>query len=279
MKDLNLSGIVHGVVGTEAQDRQAQRELFRELVLERERLRDHGQVSIDFLLDIATRLLSFLADGSQPSLEDVQQLATRILTNVESMVHRHQEATRRAREPEPAAEEVEEPGLHLEELPPEPSHVGDVRLGDVLEALGLVTSEQLARALQVQDESKQRLGDILRDFGPLQAQELRNALDLREKARAYAGRRGEETVHDPATLPFRQWQETLLGEILVSSRSITREELEGAVKIGRATGQRLGEVLVKHGKCDSQAMLEAVRLQELLRDVDPTTFAADGGRS
>jgi hypothetical protein len=58
------------------------------------------------------------------------------------------------------------------------SHRLENRLGTVLMKSGMLTQEQLARALEIQKETLQRLGFILTHYGIISADSLKNAIQL-----------------------------------------------------------------------------------------------------
>src|SRR5437870_10813192 len=58
------------------------------------------------------------------------------------------------------------------------SHRLETRLGHVLMKSGMLTQEQLARALEIQKETLQRLGFILTHYGIISADSLKQAIQL-----------------------------------------------------------------------------------------------------
>jgi hypothetical protein len=55
-----------------------------------------------------------------------------------------------------------------------------------------------------------------------------------------------------------------LGELLVSAKYITREQLEDALRCQKGTNKKLGEVLVENGSVDLKTITWGLRLQEML---------------
>ena len=53
-----------------------------------------------------------------------------------------------------------------------------MRLGDLLLSSGMISHEQLERALELQKESKERLGDVLVQSGIITEQQLIEALKI-----------------------------------------------------------------------------------------------------
>ena len=56
--------------------------------------------------------------------------------------------------------------------------MADMRLGDLLVASGVITNEQLNKALELQKKSKQRLGDVLIENKFITEQHLIEALQI-----------------------------------------------------------------------------------------------------
>ena len=166
------------------------------------------------------------------------------------------------------SDQLSQPSLRLAESDQSAINSKDLRqvkLGDVIREMGLMDSNQIDDLLMVQCQSKQRLGDIIAQLGKLGPAELRTAIDLHAKVKEYAVMRAEQDPCGEAMLPLARWHETLLGELLVIGEVITPEQLNQAIVIQRATGLRIGEVLVQQGMCSSQQVLESIRLQEKLR--------------
>jgi hypothetical protein len=112
------------------------------------------------------------------------------------------------------------------------------RFGELLIAEGLITPEQLAEALRVQATVRTytTLGQILLMRGSLTRVQLINAL-RRHRKRAR------------------------LGELLVSSKRITAEQLEAALARQPQVRQPLGRVLMSLGHVTEDAMREALCAQ------------------
>jgi len=119
-------------------------------------------------------------------------------------------------------------------------------LGALLVQSGKITSEELDRAIAEQQRSGEQLGEVFKRLGMLTGQQLNALLDFQHS---------QETVNDS---PFR------LGELLVATGQITREQLESALNQQRITHHKLGEVLVEAGYVDSKRINYGIRLQKMV---------------
>ncbi|MFT7670305.1 MAG: hypothetical protein ACI8X5_003013 [Planctomycetota bacterium] len=311
MLEKNLSTLIQDIISADAEDAGRQRELFRDMVRIGEQVRGYSNPDVDFMLFVATELTRHLSNGSPPSLEDIQHMVTRFLVNAECRCHRIDEERFRKgvssiaplqsapqpvplqstgqvhvnidvvsdpnQVPEEATQSISQPPavLRLSNLLPGDAPVPDLRrvkLGEVLEQMGLVDSDQINNALKIQGGSKLRIGEVLNHLGQLASGELRGAIRLHAKARNYAEDRSRDVTGAEVQLPLGQWFDTLLGEILVSADAITRKELDQALSIKQATGMLMGEVLIQHGFCDNATVLQAIRLQEKLRTCGRPVF-------
>jgi len=109
-------------------------------------------------------------------------------------------------------------------------------LGQILLDAGLLADESLELALAEQQRSNELLGQILVRMGLIDAAEIRVALavqghisDLQEAIRSAAGIRQK------------------LGSLLTSSGHISNEQLDHAILVQRASGEKLGEVFIRLG--------------------------------
>lgn len=109
-------------------------------------------------------------------------------------------------------------------------------LGNILLDGGFVEPEALKAALEEQIKSEKLLGDILVDMGLLDRAELDAVLWVQ---------RDFSNVQDAllAAAGIRK----MLGELLLSARIITPEQLAKALDEQKKTGEKLGEVLVRLG--------------------------------
>lgn len=118
-------------------------------------------------------------------------------------------------------------------------------LGALLVQSGKITARQLDQAITEQQRSGDRIGEVFVRLGMLTHMQLKGLLDL------------QHNQESPADTPLR------LGELLVATGQITRQQLEQALSRQKQTGGRLGEVLVSEGFARKQQINHAVRLQKL----------------
>jgi hypothetical protein len=121
-------------------------------------------------------------------------------------------------------------------------------LGSLLLQARRITSEQLDIALREQRKSGEKLGEVMVRLGFLSERELNAVLLFQE----YQG------SDRPVPVPFR------LGEILVASNFITREQLEDALNRQKLSQKKLGEVLVEAGYIEPRHVDHGLRLQKML---------------
>lgn len=122
------------------------------------------------------------------------------------------------------------------------------RLGDLLLRARRITPAQLDRALDVQRRTGERLGEILLRLGILSADELGAVLSFQQA----------QCANLPSAERFR------LGEILVATRQISREQLDQALRIQKGTKKRIGELLVEAGVARQEQVARGLRIQEKL---------------
>ncbi|QWV95837.1 fibronectin type III domain-containing protein [Geomonas nitrogeniifigens] len=118
-------------------------------------------------------------------------------------------------------------------------------LGALLVQSGKITARQLDEAIAEQHRSGERLGQVFVRLGMLTELQLKGLLDL------------QHNQESPASNPLR------LGELLVATGQISRQQLDQALARQKQTGQRLGEVIVSEGFARKSQINHVVRLQKL----------------
>lgn len=120
----------------------------------------------------------------------------------------------------------------------EQAESSDRKLGQILQAEGLVDMEELQRAFDVQGSSRDErpLGQILVDQGTISLKQLNFVLDRFDKR-------------------------PRLGEILLRSGAITREMLEAALERHNRSGVHLGEALVELNFLTEEGMRQTLCTQ------------------
>lgn len=291
---ISIGQLVKEVANSNANELEVQTDLLGKLYEIKVASRDLPNPELGFMLDAAADLMRYLADGLQPTAEALLTMVTRLIVNAECSMYRCMELAVeqpvQAGLPPAVATNVPAPlpstcrSLSLppnvssdkavktstlslcEQSKPESTDLNEMKLGQVLVQLGLVNPEQLSQALDHQRDTKVRLGEALASLGHVVPYELQQALGLQSKMREFAD--SQPPTDGYSTKPkieMDEWQESLLGAILVADRAITEQELKKGLSIQRATGMRLGEALVHHGLSDWKAVRAGIQAQERLR--------------
>ena len=121
-------------------------------------------------------------------------------------------------------------------------------LGEILVHAGLITSEQLVKALAEHKRTGEKIGQTLVRLGMATQHEIDTALEIQKNQ--------DKGLKAPTRLR--------LGELLIAARYITREQLEDALRRQKITKKKLGEVLVESGIVDAKVIAWGIRLQEML---------------
>jgi hypothetical protein len=119
-------------------------------------------------------------------------------------------------------------------------------LGELLFRSGRITGKQLDHAISEQKRTGEKLGEVFKRLGILSEGQLNALLDFQV---------GQETASDS---PLR------LGELLVTTGHITREQLEHALRRQPLAKSRLGDLLVEEGYVRPGNIKYGIRLQKML---------------
>lgn len=118
--------------------------------------------------------------------------------------------------------------------------------GEILLEKGLITADQLAEALSVQEEKPYlRLGEALLSLGHLSIDQLNQEL---------------ERLH----------RDIRIGQILLHAGIVTGLELERALQLQERSGEMLGEILLSLGYCTQGQLDRALVEQNKLRRIYET---------
>lgn len=125
-------------------------------------------------------------------------------------------------------------------------------IGDVLVKAGVITPEQLDRAVRIQGrlEQHRQLGEVLVELGYATRQCIADAISQHGKAMR-------------------------IGEILVEQGLITEAELQTALHIQRDQGRPIGEVLVHMGAITERTLLQNVAHQAGVPYIEPSLGMLD----
>lgn len=119
------------------------------------------------------------------------------------------------------------------------------RLGDILLKSKRINDQQLGRALDVQRQTNEKLGEVLVRFGLITDTELQAVL----------------TWQDDCSHNAPYAVKLLLGEILVATDIISRDQLSNALTEQRLTKRQIGDILVEAGYAKPNQIQEALKIQ------------------
>jgi predicted CXXCH cytochrome family protein len=130
--------------------------------------------------------------------------------------------------------------------------------GDLLVQSGHISSEQLDQAIAEQMRSGEKLGEVFKRLGMLSEQQLRGLLVFQHNQDA--------SNNSPLKL----------GELLVSTGRIAREQLEDALLKQKQSDRNLGEILLESGYTSPACIQHCVSLQKMLTKTVLTAILALG---
>lgn len=111
-----------------------------------------------------------------------------------------------------------------------------LRLGERLLIMGLVSADQLNRALDIQIRRGGRIGDILVRLGYVRREQIQQILD-------------------------RSFRRLLLGEQLIQMGNLSRENLQRALRYQEKSGGDIGEILLSMNLITQAQLYEALAIQ------------------
>lgn len=121
-------------------------------------------------------------------------------------------------------------------------------LGELLIQAGRITPEQLELALKEQKQTGEKLGEVLVRRGLLSERELNTVLEFQKY----------QSGELPAPARLR------IGEILVATNHITREQLENVLDRQRLSRKKIGELLIEAGYAEPHQIEHGLKLQRRL---------------
>lgn len=122
-------------------------------------------------------------------------------------------------------------------------------LGELLVRSGRITGQQLDHAISEQQRTGEKLGELFKRLGMLTEGQLNALLDF------------QHSQDVASNSPLR------LGELLVATGQITREQLGYALRQQTLSKNRLGEILVEAGYVRPGRVTYGIRLQKMLMNV------------
>lgn len=121
-------------------------------------------------------------------------------------------------------------------------------LGELLLKAGRLTKEQIDAALREQQRTGEKLGEVLVRLGLLMENELDAVLSFQQH------QRGEAPTSEKLKL----------GEILISTNQITRQQLEDVLNRQKLSKKNIGDLLIEAGYAKPQQIEKGVKLQQKL---------------
>lgn len=135
---------------------------------------------------------------------------------------------------------------------------GRQALGEILVGLRKIDSQQLANALQEQQQLNQKLGDVLVAKGFISQKDLDYALALQQQ-------------RDPEGPALARKK---LGDLLLDSGRISTAQLEAALEEQSLTSKKIGEVLIEMGFVSPQELETTLSIQDSFRSRATNRLAA-----
>lgn len=122
------------------------------------------------------------------------------------------------------------------------------KLGFILLKRGMISSEQLEKALSLQSGARQPLGCILVSLGACQEVDVALAIRLQ--------RGWKEYMHLPSER---------LGELLVKEQVITSKTLDEVLPLHLASGKPLGQTLIERNLCTPEQIIDVLLTRDIRR--------------
>lgn len=164
----------------------------------------------------------------------------------------------------------------------EQTNKNDVKIGELLTGVGVVTSGDLQEAIQIAKRMNLPIGRVIVMSGVITEQNLQYALEaqslikdgLLDKDTALAslkscykkGQTLQEALVEHKWAPRQDRTTNKLGELLIDSNMVSQSQLDAALNISFETGMPLGGTLVLQGVLSAQLLPMVLTAQEQIRD-------------
>jgi hypothetical protein len=120
-------------------------------------------------------------------------------------------------------------------------------LGELLVQSGRITDKQLDRAIAEQKRTGEKLGEVFTRLGMLVECQLTALLEFQHN-------QGKTDTYSPLRL----------GELLIATGYVTRDQLEDALHKQQVSHKKIGEVLIEEGYVSANRIKSGFRLQKML---------------
>lgn len=168
--------------------------------------------------------------------------------------------------------------------------VRDVKIGELLVAVGVVTNGDLQEAIQIAKRMNLPIGRVIVMSGVISEVNLQYALEaqslvkdsLLELDTAITGLKNaltkgttlQEALADLRWAPKKDVTSNKLGELLLDSNMVSQHQLDAALQTSFDTGMPLGGTLVLQGVLSAQLLPMVLNAQEHIRDGKITRMQA-----
>jgi hypothetical protein len=158
----------------------------------------------------------------------------------------------------------------------------DVKIGELLTGVGVVTSGDLTEAIQIAKRMNLPIGRVIVMSGVITEQNLQFALEAQSlirdklldvetaiaalKACFKKGCALQESLAELKWAPRKDRTSNKLGELLIDSNMVTQSQLDTALFASFETGMPLGGTLVIQGVMSAQLLPMVLTAQEQVRD-------------
>lgn len=158
----------------------------------------------------------------------------------------------------------------------------DVKIGELLVAVGVVTSGDLQEAIQIAKRMNLPIGRVIVMSGVISEGNLQYCLEAQSlvkdglldvdtavTALRNALKKGstlQEALADLRWAPKKDASSNKLGELLIDSNMVTQSQLDGALHASFESGMPLGGTLVLQGVLSAQLLPMVLNAQEKIRE-------------
>ncbi len=164
----------------------------------------------------------------------------------------------------------------------EQTNKNDIKIGELLTGVGVVTSGDLQEAIQIAKRMNLPIGRVIVMSGVITEQNLQYALEaqslikdgLLDKETALASLKScykkgvtlQDALAEQKWAPRQDRMSNKLGELLMDSNMVSQAQLDSALNTSFETGMPLGGTLVLQGVLSAQLLPMVLTAQEQIRD-------------
>lgn len=164
----------------------------------------------------------------------------------------------------------------------QPNTNNDIKIGELLTGVGVVTSGDLQEAIQIAKRMNLPIGRVIVMSGVISEQNLQYALEAQSLIRdgmldrdtAVTALKNcykksqplQEALAEQKWAPRQDRVTNKLGELLMDSNMVSQSQLDSALNISFETGMPLGGTLVLQGVLSAQLLPMVLTAQEQIRD-------------